>query len=297
MNLVDKVPGLCYRCHDSYVKQGGWVHGPAASGECLLCHNPHKTNNKSLLRTPMPKLCTNCHEPKSLKLVANHSDQSYEHCNVCHAGHISESKKLLKSNFLNADRGLVYISEAPSNDQKPIFVDSKASLTGLRGVEIVPVIDGTDLLKRYGVKKELLEKQVELLLKKNGINTLNPAENTLKRPSLKVYLRLMEVPAFQNRRQVVALSGSLSIFLQQTVELLPAPGVSKRRYCRATTWDTGAIFIWGTPQIEEGLTNAVDVLLGVFIKDYLAANPGTRILTPAKAPQKPSLTDSERTPN
>jgi len=74
-----------------------------------------------------------------------------------------------------------------------------------------------------------------------------------------------------------AYPGSFNIFLQQTVELLPVPGDAKRRYCTATTWDTGAILIWGKSQVEEGLKEAVEVLVGRFSKNYLAANPKSGI--------------------
>ncbi len=278
LNLIAPVPKLCYVCHKDYVTLGGWVHGPVAAGECLLCHSPHKTNNESLLNKPIPELCYNCHGPKALQLVANHSDESYAHCNVCHAGHISESRMLLKNHFLKADEGLVYISKDPSTLPRPMFVDRRNSLIGLQGVEVVSVVDGSELFKRYGVTEDLVRTEVERQLQRNGIKILNHTKQTTRQSLLQVYLRLMEVPSFRHLEQVNALSGSFNIFLQQTVELLPTiPGDVKRRYCTATTWDTGAILIWGTSQIEEGLKEAVEMLVGRFSKDYLAANPKAQI--------------------
>jgi predicted CXXCH cytochrome family protein len=253
------------------------VHGPVAAGECLLCHSPHKTNNESLLNKPIPELCYNCHEPKALQLVANHSDESYAHCDVCHAGHMSEGRMLLKNYFFKADEGLVYISKDPSAQPRPVFVDRRSSLSGLRGVEVVPVIDGSELFKRYGLTEDSVRAQVERQLQRNGIKILRRTEQTTRQSSLQVYLRLMEVPSFRQPGQIDALSGSFNIFLQQTVELLPMPGDVKRRYCTATTWDTGAILIWGTSQIEDGLKEAVEVLVGQFSKDYLDANPENRL--------------------
>jgi predicted CXXCH cytochrome family protein len=277
MNLVAPVPKLCYVCHEKYVTPGGWMHGPVAAGECLLCHNPHKTNNESLLSKPIPELCYNCHELNALQLVANHSDESYAHCNVCHVGHISESRMLLKNYFLKADEGLVYISKDPSALSRSMYVDRRNSLSGLQGVEVVPVVDGSELFERYGVTEDLVRTEVERQLRRNGIKILNRTEQTTRQSSLQVYLRLMEVPSFRHPGRVDALSGSFNIFLQQTVELLPMPGDVKRKYCTATTWDTGAILIWGTSQIEDGLKEAVEVLVGRFNKDYLAANPKARI--------------------
>ncbi|MHC4436213.1 MAG: cytochrome c3 family protein, partial [Planctomycetota bacterium] len=83
----------------------GWVHGPVATGTCLLCHESHKTENKSLLRKPVPELCYQCHSTDSLKSVANHSDKSYQNCSVCHEGHVSPGRMLLKQDFLKTDAG------------------------------------------------------------------------------------------------------------------------------------------------------------------------------------------------
>jgi hypothetical protein len=133
------------------------------------------------------------------------------------------------------------------------------------------------LFKRYGASENLVKTEVEQQLQKNGIKILQSQEQTSKRSSLHVHLRLMEVPSFYHSGQVDALSGSFNLFLQQTVELLLTQGDTNRRYCTATTWDTGAILIWGTSQIEEGIEEAVEVLVGRFSKDYLKANPRSRV--------------------
>ena len=90
----------------------------------------------------------------------------------------------------------------------------------------------------------------------------------------------MEVPSQRRSGPADALSGSLNIFLRQTVELLGTAEDGKRRLCTATTWDTGGIVIWGASQIEEGLEKAVEVLVGQFSNDYLGANPETRASAP-----------------
>jgi hypothetical protein len=87
----------------------------------------------------------------------------------------------------------------------------------------------------------------------------------------------MEVPSLHSFERVDALSGSLNIFLRQKVELPSTPGDNKRRFCTATTWDTGGIMIWGTTQVEEGLDETIRVLVEKFCKDYRLANPKGRI--------------------
>jgi predicted CXXCH cytochrome family protein len=284
--LVAPVPGLCYLCHEDYAALDGWVHGPVAAGECLLCHEPHKANNKFLLSKPAPDLCYQCHETKRLQLVANHLDDSYAQCNDCHEGHTSSRRMLLKQDFLKTDAGLAYVRQSASARWRPTFVDRRGSLSGLPGVKVVPVIDGSDLFARYGLTEDFVRTKVELQLRQNGVKVLRPDERAGHQSSLYVYLRLMEVPSQHRSGRVDALSGSLNIFLRQTVELLGAPEEGKRRLCTATTWDTGGIVIWGTSQIEEGLEKAVEVLVGQFSNDYLDANPKAQASAPARGEEQ-----------
>jgi predicted CXXCH cytochrome family protein len=272
-NLVAPVPELCYGCHKEYISLEGWVHGPVATGNCLLCHEPHKTDNKFLLSKPIPELCCQCHEARSLKSVANHSDESHAHCNDCHDGHASPGRMLLKQDFLKTDAGLDYVSKNPSSQQQSMFVDQRGSLSGLRGVTVVAVVEQSDLFKRYGLTEDAVRTKVEMQLRRNGVRVINRKERIVRQSWLYVNLRMMEVPSRHNLERVDALSGSLNIFLRQKVELPGTAGENKRRFCTATTWDTGGIVIWGTTQIEEGLDKSIEVLVEKFSKDYRQANP------------------------
>lgn len=271
-HLVDSVPELCYSCHKDLTVKGEWLHGPVATGECLLCHEPHKADNKSLLRKPIPELCYQCHETSALQLVANHTDKSYASCNDCHENHSSLSRLLLKQNYYKAEAGRAYINKNPSALSQFVFLDRRSSLVGLEGVKVVIILDGSEIFKRYGITEDFIRTKVELQLQKNGINILHTEEQNERKSSLQVQFRLMEVPSRRKPGQVDALSGSFNLFLQQIVELLPIPGDSNRRFCTATTWNTEAILIWGTSQIDEGLTEAVEVLVGQFCTDYIGAN-------------------------
>jgi len=97
-NLIEPVPGLCISCHKTITTEEQRGHGPVVNGECLLCHEPHKTNNKSLLKESVPKLCYQCHELDTLKLIKNHTESSYSRCNDCHEHHSGPGKMLLKEN-------------------------------------------------------------------------------------------------------------------------------------------------------------------------------------------------------
>jgi len=111
VQLVAEVPQLCYRCHDQVVAGEGWVHGPVATGDCLLCHEPHKTKNPFLLTKLAPSLCYECHEPEVVHLVERHAEESYAECTECHEGHAGATKTLLRPAFLQAPAGAAYLRQ------------------------------------------------------------------------------------------------------------------------------------------------------------------------------------------
>ncbi|MCP4450485.1 MAG: hypothetical protein GY809_03415 [Planctomycetes bacterium] len=97
VQLVSSLPGLCYECHDMPQGGKGWVHGPVASGQCVVCHEPHRSVNRHLLKKPEPKICFQCHEETSLMTLPGHGQASFQTCLDCHAGHSSFAKHLLKA--------------------------------------------------------------------------------------------------------------------------------------------------------------------------------------------------------
>jgi len=279
-HLVTPVPELCSICHKEYAAMEGWVHGPVATGNCMLCHEPHQTENQSLLNKTIPELCYRCHETKILQLVPGHSEKSYASCSSCHDSHSSPGRMLLKQAFLNTDAGLAYVGRNPSVQPRPSYVDRRDSLVGLKGIEVVPILDRPDLFANYGLTEDFIKAEVESQLQRNGIDLIQHNEQTTRQTSLCVQLRLMEMPSLRDSSLIYGLSGSFNLSLQQTVELLPTLADSRRRVCTATTWDTGAIFIWGTSGAKEGLREAVKVLIGQFSQDYLKANPKEQTLMP-----------------
>ncbi len=111
VQLVAEVPQLCFACHKEYSALEAWVHGPVATGNCLLCHEPHKAKNESLLRKPVPELCYQCHEEQAIRLIKHHAAESYSRCTDCHEGHASTARGLLRQTFLDRPAGLEYRSE------------------------------------------------------------------------------------------------------------------------------------------------------------------------------------------
>ncbi|OHB65417.1 MAG: hypothetical protein A2Y77_08810 [Planctomycetes bacterium RBG_13_62_9] len=102
VQLVAEVPQLCYGCHAQYVALQGWVHGPVAAGDCLACHEPHKTRTESLLAKPVPELCYRCHEVQAIRTIERHAEESHAHCTDCHEGHASTTRALLRPSVVAA---------------------------------------------------------------------------------------------------------------------------------------------------------------------------------------------------
>lgn len=94
--LVSPVPQLCYGCHEDQMVWGPNVHGPVAVGQCLFCHNPHRTQNKYQLEAPVPDICYLCHDQNRIESIPDHFVTELEACTDCHDPHTSVQRPLLK---------------------------------------------------------------------------------------------------------------------------------------------------------------------------------------------------------
>lgn len=112
--LIAPVPKLCYNCHDDYTASAAFVHGPVAVGQCLFCHNPHKSKIKYLLTAPEPGLCYQCHDKNTIELIAAHLPKQLSSCTDCHNPHASSTKALLKGSSSQTNNEFV----------QPITLDS-----------------------------------------------------------------------------------------------------------------------------------------------------------------------------
>jgi predicted CXXCH cytochrome family protein len=126
--LVAEVPQLCYKCHDPTVAEDGWVHGPVAAGDCLMCHEPHKTKNRFLLTKTAPSLCYECHEPEAVHLVEHHAEEAYAKCGECHEGHAGATRTLLRPAFLQAPAGADYLRRLQSRQYQEARERARADL-------------------------------------------------------------------------------------------------------------------------------------------------------------------------
>lgn len=95
--LTAPVPKLCYDCHTDYTVSASFVHGPVAAGQCLFCHNPHRSKIRHLLKEPEPELCYLCHDRNMIELIPGHSAELSSACTNCHNAHASSTRYLLKT--------------------------------------------------------------------------------------------------------------------------------------------------------------------------------------------------------
>jgi predicted CXXCH cytochrome family protein len=113
---------LCYNCHDDYTSSASFVHGPVAVGQCVFCHNPHRSKIEHLLVASEPGLCYFCHDKNTIELIAAHSPKQLSPCTNCHNPHASSIKALLKNtSIMTAPHDYIQVPEEP-NEQ----VDSRA---------------------------------------------------------------------------------------------------------------------------------------------------------------------------
>ncbi len=85
--LQEKLPDLCYECHDDFKEEYSYLHGPVASGACLTCHHPHLAKNESLLVRTGREMCLYCHQPRDVARVEDHEGEEQTICIDCHNPH------------------------------------------------------------------------------------------------------------------------------------------------------------------------------------------------------------------
>ena len=91
--LNQKMPELCFTCHDESKFKAKSVHQPVSGGMCTGCHDAHQSNYPKILLKDIPGLCYNCHNESKFKGKAGHTNIGM--CNGCHNPHSSNFNKIL----------------------------------------------------------------------------------------------------------------------------------------------------------------------------------------------------------
>jgi predicted CXXCH cytochrome family protein len=92
--LVAPREQLCFRCHALRLDKK-YVHGPIASGGCLVCHDAHRSPNAHLLVSDSDSFCFYCHAPRNVESIEGHEGVTGG-CTECHDPHASDQQHLLR---------------------------------------------------------------------------------------------------------------------------------------------------------------------------------------------------------
>lgn len=93
MQVYEDLPGACKACHADYFSDRVG-HFPVAEGQCMQCHDPHRSTNRALLIADILDTCVQCHdEPEDLSEEA-HGGDGVENCVKCHDAHFGVSPLL-----------------------------------------------------------------------------------------------------------------------------------------------------------------------------------------------------------
>jgi predicted CXXCH cytochrome family protein len=96
--LLAPADELCEMCHVGFVDgKGKNIHGPVAVRDCLACHLPHSSLNKSLLKESLSGICATCHQEKRLALNMHNAVMEHKmECVNCHDAHGGDVTYFLK---------------------------------------------------------------------------------------------------------------------------------------------------------------------------------------------------------
>jgi predicted CXXCH cytochrome family protein len=174
VQLVAPIPQLCLTCHEEYATLSGWVHGPVVTGECLFCHEPHKTRYPGLVTGPTPDLCYQCHDPEALGLVENHAQPSYAQCLECHEAHAAASRYLLRRTFLEGDAGRPYRSAAHRQQYERAWTKARSDFAERRGLSAmlrtaIEHVEADRLWEARAYLEVILESEALSTDERNGI--------------------------------------------------------------------------------------------------------------------------------
>lgn len=97
LNCHTSIADNCTECHKRIISKK-YVHGPAGSGDCVVCHTPQTEDGiKYKITVSVDKLCANCHDNMNLNsYMYAHGPFATGSCEVCHDLHSSDYPHQLK---------------------------------------------------------------------------------------------------------------------------------------------------------------------------------------------------------
>ncbi len=101
--LHKPVPELCFGCHEGFEVTELYVHGPKSAGECLFCHEHHKSRFEHLLKMAQPELCYQCHEVLEADPIPEHPNDPKVQCTKCHDPHGGSERYFLRNDEVKSE--------------------------------------------------------------------------------------------------------------------------------------------------------------------------------------------------
>jgi predicted CXXCH cytochrome family protein len=95
--LQDKMPELCYNCHEDLENKYDVLHGPVGGGYCNTCHNAHNSKYENLLTSPGTELCNECHAKEDVFKNKIHDGFIDHDCMECHNPHGGNDRFVLQA--------------------------------------------------------------------------------------------------------------------------------------------------------------------------------------------------------
>jgi len=143
---------------------------------------------------------------------------------------------------------------------QPVYASNDKAIDILKGLGAIKLLIETDLepeIERLGLTEQALQTDIELLLRKYGIEiSQNPELSYL-------YIRLNVV------KNDLSLIFSITVGFQDTLIPIRNPAIM---IIGATVWENCSVGCVGKARIGN-IREAVEDVVKVFINDYLAANP------------------------
>ncbi len=89
---------ICVSCHKNKSAEYAlannlWLHAPVNKANCTVCHSPHRSINKALLKNRAEDLCVMCHSSGLIRMTQTHQESNK--CTECHTSHLGKDKSLL----------------------------------------------------------------------------------------------------------------------------------------------------------------------------------------------------------
>jgi predicted CXXCH cytochrome family protein len=88
---------ICLKCHEHVKDKRPFIHGPAAV-DCVVCHNVHESQVKTLLKKVGNMACFECHDKEGIQKTEPHKEMKEDElvCLSCHDPHGGKDKFFLK---------------------------------------------------------------------------------------------------------------------------------------------------------------------------------------------------------